>query len=97
MPKLKQGWMHKVKVGNKGKKLEEDKMSEQYKQMMEDLYKYPETYWDLTDERQEIALKEMQKMFDSLVDACEQSINNTKQLLIALSGYANMLHKIVES
>jgi hypothetical protein len=72
-------------------------MSEQNKQMMEELYLDASLFWELSDEKQEIALKEMQETYDRLLEASENTFDNLRIIVQSLAGYAKFINTILNS
>jgi hypothetical protein len=73
------------------------KMSLQNQQMMNDLYLAPDIFWELSEEKQEAALVEMQETYDKLLQASEQGFENLREIITALAGYAKMINMILNS
>jgi hypothetical protein len=68
-----------------------------YEQIMNDIYRYPETFWDLSEENKAIALAEMEITYAKLLKASEECFENLRAVVTALGGYTNMMNKIVNS
>jgi len=72
-------------------------MSLENQQMMNDLYLTPDIFWELSEEKQEAALVEMQETYNKLMEASEQGFENLREIITALAGYAKMINQILNS
>jgi hypothetical protein len=72
-------------------------MNLEHEQLMNDIYQYPETFWELTEENKAIALVEMEETYNKILKAAEASFEQLREIVTALGGYAAMMNKIVNS
>jgi len=72
-------------------------MTQENKQLMEDIYLHPDIWYDLSDENQAIALDEMQQMYNRLTDSSDLLFEHLRETISALAGLTQLMHRILNS